>query len=153
LPRAGTPAIVRRCWIVPCSAGPWRCLLPTDGFFEWQVRPDRPGKQPQYIRLKDGGLFAFAGLYTSRNGEDGTAGGCAIITTAPNDLMAPIYDHMPAILDPSEEVRWLNPTLTAPDAVLGCLRPYPAEDLVAYPVSPAVSKPRNDGAQLIAPLA
>jgi putative SOS response-associated peptidase YedK len=67
--------------------------------------------------------------------------------------MAPIHDRMPAILDPGEEARRLDPTLTTPDALLGCLRPYPAEDLVAYPVSPAVSNPRNDAAQLIAPLA
>ena len=130
-----------------------RCLIPADGFFEWQPRPDRASKQPMYIRLTDGGLFAMAGLYTrGPGGADGSAGTCAIITTAPNGLMQPIHDRMPAILDPADEARWLEPDITAPEAVLDCLRPYPAEAMTAYAVSPRVNTPRNEGAELIAPL-
>jgi len=126
------------------------------GFFEWQARCDRGGKQPMYIRLKDGGLFALAGLYThGPENADGAAGTCAIINTAPNRLMQPIHvhDRMPAILDRADEVRWLDPDLTESEAVLDCLRPYPAEAMAAYPVSTRVNAPQNEGPELIAALA
>lgn len=128
-----------------------RCLIPADGFFEWQVRPGRAGKQPMYMRLNDGSIFALAGLYTP--GPEGAGGTCAIITTTPNRLMEPIHDRMPAILDPLDEARWLDPDITAPEAVLDCLRPYAAEAMSAYPVSARVNAPGNDGPELIAPLA
>ncbi len=127
-----------------------RCLIPADGFFEWQTRPGSGGKQPMYMRLKDGRLFALAGLYTP--GPDGMGGTCAIITTTPNDLMAPIHDRMPAILDPADEARWLDSDITTPEAVLDCLRPYPSEAMMAYPVSARVNAPQHEGAELIAPL-
>ena len=127
-----------------------RCLIPADGFFEWQALSGRGGKQPMYIHLKDGGLFALAGLYTP--GPNGAGGSCAIITTAPNALMTPIHDRMPAILDPVDEARWLDPGITVPEAVLDCLRPYPAEAMDAYPVSARVNTPRNEGADLLTPL-
>ena len=126
-----------------------RCLIPADGFYEWQSRPGRKTKQPMYIRRNDRALVGFAGLYSI--GKDGTAS-CAIITTEPNALVAPIHDRMPAILDPTAESLWLDPTLTDPIAVLDCLRPCPADLLVAYPVSPCVSSPREDGPSLIEPL-
>jgi len=66
--------------------------------------------------------------------------------------MQPIHNRMPAILDPADEALWLDPTLTIPEAALNCLRPYPDDALVAYPVSAAVSNPRDDAAHLIAPL-
>jgi putative SOS response-associated peptidase YedK len=130
-----------------------RCLIPADGFFEWQAQPERSGKQPMYIRLKDGGLFALAGLYTrGAESADGVSGTCAIITTAPNSLMEPIHDRMPAILDRADEARWLERDITAPEAVLDCLRPYSAEAMSAYAVSPQVNAPRNEGPGLVAPL-
>jgi len=70
----------------------------------------------------------------------------------PNALVARIHDRMPDILDPAAESLWLDPTLTDPVAVLDCLRPYPADPLVAYPVSPRVSSPHEDGPSLIEPL-
>jgi putative SOS response-associated peptidase YedK len=131
-----------------------RCLIPADGFFEWQARRDRGGKQPLYIRLKDGGLFALAGLYThGPENPDGSGGTCAIITTAPNPLMQPIHDRMPAILDRADEARWLDPEITEPEAVLDCLRPYAAEAMIAYPVSTRVNAPQNEGPELTAALA
>ena len=130
-----------------------RCLIPADGFFEWQIQPDRQDKQPIYIRLRDGELVAFAGLYAEERDDRGTgAATCAIITTAPNSLMAPIHNRMPAILDPADEALWLDPEVSQPDAVLGCLHPYPNDALVAYPVPLAVSNPRHEGPHLISPL-
>jgi putative SOS response-associated peptidase YedK len=130
-----------------------RCLIPADGFFEWQAIPGRRTKQPVYIRRRDGELFAFAGLYAAGgNGADAPLPTCAIITTAPNTLMEAIHNRMPAILAPEEEEVWLDPTPTDVTPVLACLRPYAPEQLEAYPVSSLVSSPRNNGPDLIAPL-
>ena len=127
-----------------------RCLIPADGFYEWQALPGQKTKQPIYARLRDGALFAFAGLYTPV-GADRTAT-CVIITTAPNELMAPVHNRMPAILDPNDEAAWLDPGLTEPHAVLGLLHPYQADRMEAYPVAPLVSSVRHEGSELIAPL-
>ncbi len=111
--------------------------------------PGRKTKQPVYIRRDDRALFGFAGLYSL--GKDGTAS-CAIITTEPNALVAPIHDRMPVILDPAVEALWLDPTLTEPASALDCLRPCAADLLVAYPVAPHVSSPHYDDPSLIEPL-
>ncbi len=126
-----------------------RCLIPADGFYEWQRLPGRTTKQPVYIRRDDRALVGFAGIYSV--GTDGMAS-CAIVTTTSNALVAPIHDRMPVILDPAVEDLWLDPMLTDPASVLDCLRPCPANLLVAYPVSPRVSSPREDGASLIEPV-
>lgn len=125
-----------------------RCLIVADGFYEWQDVGQR-AKQPVYIRLRDGGLFAFAGLYA--DGGEGPAT-CAIITTAPNEVIRPIHNRMPAILEPAAEAVWTDPLLTDPLAALACLRPYPAEQLLTFPVARLVSDVRNEGPQLIEPL-
>jgi putative SOS response-associated peptidase YedK len=125
-----------------------RCLVVADGFFEWRSLPEG-GKQPMYMRLKDGGLFAFAGLYST--GKDGTPPSCAIVTTTPNDLLAPIHARMPVVLAPEDEAMWLDPTLTDPHAVLPCLRPYPSELMTAFPVSRRVNAADQDAPELILP--
>ena len=75
-----------------------------------------------------------------------------IITTAPNELMAPVHNRMPAILDSNDEAAWLDPELTEPHAVLGLLHPYRADRMEAYPVASLVSSVRNEGSELIVPL-
>jgi putative SOS response-associated peptidase YedK len=127
-----------------------RCLIPADGFYEWQVVPGQRTKQPMYIRLRDGSLFGFAGLYTETQDEAGDPlRTCAIITCTPNELMAPIHNRMPAILDPAQEALWLDPAVTDPLPVLACLRPYPASSMEAYPVGRLVSAPQHEGPELI----
>ena len=126
-----------------------RCLIPADGFYEWQATPGQRTRRPIYIHRTDDALFAFAGIYAER--QDGEAS-CAIITTGPNGLMAPIHDRMPAILDPSVEALWLDPEVADTDALLSVLRPYPDDRLVAYPVAGLVSSPRNNGPALIEPI-
>jgi putative SOS response-associated peptidase YedK len=125
-----------------------RCLIVADGFYEWQDVGRGP-KQPVYIRLRTGGLFAFAGLYTDAGEGPAT---CAIITTDPNDAIRPIHNRMPAILEPAQEAVWIDPLLSDPSAVLACLRPFPAEELITFPVSRLVSDVRNEGPRLIEPL-
>jgi len=131
-----------------------RCLIPADGFYEWQERPGSKLKQPYFIRMKDKGLFAFAGLFADTADDRGSPQQtCVIITTSPNDLMAAIHNRMPAILARSGEQAWLDPELNEPEAVLSLLQPYDGEQMEAYPVSTAVSSPRSDGPELIETIA
>jgi putative SOS response-associated peptidase YedK len=126
-----------------------RCLIPADGFYEWMVLPGRKTKQPMYIRLKGGDLFAFAGLYVK--GRDDVGETCVIVTTAANDVLSPIHDRMPVILDREAETGWLDRDLDNPQAALSYLRPVPQEQFEAFPVSSLVSSARNEGPDLIEP--
>ena len=126
-----------------------RCLVPADGFYEWQAVPGQKRKQPWYLRLRDGGLFAFAGLYTPPRAGEGQRATCAIVTTTPNELAAPIHDRMPVILDPDVEAAWLDPRRVETAALLPLLRALPAERMEAYRVSSLVSSSQNDGPALV----
>ena len=128
-----------------------RCLVPADGFYEWQAVAGQKHKQPWFLRLRGGGLFAFAGLYTPPHPADGTPATCAIVTTIPNELAARLHDRMPVILDSAAEAPWLDPRLVDGAALLRYLRPLPAERMEAFPVSTLVSSPQNDGPALIEP--
>jgi len=124
-----------------------RCLIPANGFYEWKVVPGQKTKQPMYIRLKGGEMFAFAGLYT--RGRDDVGPTCVIVTTAANEVLSPIHERMPVILDRSIEGEWLDPDLDDPHAALATLQPVPPDMLEAYPVASLVSSVRNDGPSLI----
>ncbi|MBN1220482.1 MAG: SOS response-associated peptidase [Anaerolineae bacterium] len=128
-----------------------RCLVLADGFFEWKKGPDT--KTPMYIRLASSNPFAFAGLWESWHGADGShILSCTIITTTPNELMANIHNRMPVILAPEAYEQWLDPAECTPTQLSGLLKPYPAEQMTAYPVSRAVNNPRNDTPECITPL-
>jgi putative SOS response-associated peptidase YedK len=128
-----------------------RCLVPADGFYEWRREDMR--KQPVYICMKDREPFAFAGLWEHWENQDGQAiESCTILTTEPNDLLKPIHNRMPVILDPKDYDLWLDPDVRdagKPSALLG---PYPPEDMAAFPVSLRVNNPRNDDPECIEPL-
>jgi putative SOS response-associated peptidase YedK len=128
-----------------------RCLIPADGFYEWQAVAGQKRKQPWYLRLRGGGLFAFAGLFTPAQPDRGEPATCAIITTEPNPLAARLHDRMPVILEPDAEARWLDHQVADGGAVLPLLQPFPAERMEAYPVSTLVSSPQNDGPALVVP--
>jgi len=127
-----------------------RCLVPADGFYEWQRREGR--KQPYHMRRRDGAPFALAGLWERWEGPDGAIDSCALLTTAANELMRPIHDRMPVILDPQTFDLWLDPSMQDVERVQSLLRPYPAEAMIAYPVSPMVNNARNDNPQCVLPL-
>ncbi len=125
-----------------------RCLVPCDGFYEWQQTP--AGKQPWLIRLQSGEPFFFAGLYEIwREGEADELATFTIITGEANTLIAPIHNRMPMIIKPSDYARWLDPALTDPAALAGMLRSYPAEDMTVYRISKAVNSPRNNRPELL----
>ncbi|HXR96665.1 MAG TPA: SOS response-associated peptidase [Terriglobales bacterium] len=115
-----------------------RCLIPADGFYEWQPAGKR--KQPWFISLVNQEVFAFAGLWEAWRAPDGTlTPTCAIITTTPNERLASIHDRMPAIIPPAAYDEWL-----VGDNPAALLAPYPAEAFQLHPVAATVSSPRND---------
>lgn len=130
-----------------------RCLIPADGFYEWQKEPGG-GKQPMRIVRKDRGLFSMAGLYETWVAPDGRrVNTCAILTTEPNELMAPIHNRMPVILRQEDEALWLDRSVQEPEAIRPLLVPYPADELEAYPVGKAVGSVKVDEPSCIEPLA
>jgi len=124
-----------------------RCLVPADGFFEWQ----KQGKlrQPFLIRRKDQAPFALAGLRERwKDRSDGTVvRSCTIITCPANDLVAPLHNRMPVILAPEAHARWLDAKADA----RSLLRPCPSTWLEAFPVDPRVNSPQNDDPECIQP--
>lgn len=125
-----------------------RCLVIADGFYEWQ-RQERK-KQPFYFRLPDGRPFAFAGLWEHWEAPDGEAiESCTILTTEANELLCPIHDRMPVILDPKDYDLWLDPTVQKPEPLKQLLRPYPPEAMTSYAVSTQVNNPANNSVECI----
>jgi putative SOS response-associated peptidase YedK len=130
-----------------------RCLVVADGFYEWMKQDGL--KQPFHIRLRDGQPFAFAGLWERWRGPEGTVESCTLLTTEPNELMRPIHNRMPVILSPADYDLWLDPSVRpgpSPDVLHGLLRPYPAMEMVAYPVSRRVNNPDNEDPRCVEPL-
>ncbi len=125
-----------------------RCLVPADGFYEWQRREGR--KQPFHVRRADGRPFAFAGLWQPRPGRE-PAAACVLLTTSPNELMAPIHDRMPVVLTGAACRAWIDPGPRDPLDLAALLLPWPAQDWVAVPVGTRVNHVANDDASLIAP--
>jgi putative SOS response-associated peptidase YedK len=130
-----------------------RCLILADGFYEWRTSPGGKAKIPYFIHMNDRRPFAFAGLWDSWNSPDGSQVKTAtIITTEPNDLMTLIHNRMPAILHPRDHAKWLDPSPQTPDDLKPLIKPYPAEEMSAYPVSTLVNKPENDRPDLVVPV-
>lgn len=122
-----------------------RCLILTDGFYEWQKLADGK-KQPHYIHRRDDGPFAFAGLWESWPGEGEPLESCTIITTSANEVMQPLHDRMPVILSQSDYDQWLDPAFKDKAALKELLKPCPADWLEAYPVSTRVNNARHEEA-------
>jgi putative SOS response-associated peptidase YedK len=123
-----------------------RCLIPADGFYEWQ-RHGR-SKQPYFFQMKDEAPFAFAGIWDKWQGSGLSITSCAIITTTANELLATIHDRMPVILDPDAQARWLRRD-ALPAELTEMLVPFPAARMKSFPVSSRVNGPKADDSQLI----
>lgn len=127
-----------------------RCLVPVEGFFEWQARAG--GKVPHWIHHPEGELLTFAGLWESWTVPDAEpVQSFTILTTAANDDMRPVHDRMPVILTGFAREAWLDPSTRAED-LQPLMRPF-SERLSLHAVSTQVNSPRNDGPELIAPVA
>ena len=134
-----------------------RCLIPADGFYEWQRQGGN--RQPWLFGLRNGAPFAFAGLYerwtvpasaaltgslAERNPGD-VVETCTILTTTANETVAPVHGRMPVILPPDAYGPWL----AGQDVPLA---PYPAGDMTAHPVSTLVNRPNNDDPRCVEPV-
>ena len=129
-----------------------RCLVPADGFYEWQ----RSGKakQPFHFGIGDDSLFAFAGLWDRWKDPTGqVVESCSILTTTPNALLADVHNRMPAILSPENYDLWLDPGLERVNAVTELLSPFDARLMKRYPVSNRVNFVKNDDPDCAVPLA
>jgi putative SOS response-associated peptidase YedK len=124
-----------------------RCVIPASGFYEWKRGEGRA--QPMYIRLLEGEPFVFAGLYRVEPEESGAPKGkVVIVTTAPNALVAPVHNRMPAILRAEYVRAWLD-SKTPREALADALEPFPAEQMEQWPVSTAVNSVAAEGEALI----
>ena len=125
-----------------------RCLVLADGFFEW--RKDGKEKIPTYIFLKSKEPFAFAGLWEIwKTPEGGQLRSCTILTTKPNQFIAPIHDRMPVILSEEAEALWLDPVTEDPDVLTPLLIPSPNELMASHTVSSLVNSPKNSAPECI----
>jgi putative SOS response-associated peptidase YedK len=129
-----------------------RCLIPADGFYEWE-RLEAGGKLPHFISAADGAPLALAGLWASwRSAEGERLTTCTILTTRPDDLVGRIHDRMPVILAPEHWATWLDRELHDPAALKPLLAPTAAGTLVERPVSTLVNDVRNNYPECIEPL-
>lgn len=131
-----------------------RCIVPADGFYEWQKVEGQRTKQPWFFRRRDGEPLAFAGLWEIWHdrieGDDAPrVRSCTIITTTPNELIAPIHDRMPVALDEASWDAWLNVENHDTASLTQLLAPMPASELEAWTVSTLVNKADNNGPELL----
>lgn len=131
-----------------------RCLVPADGFYEWQRDPhDSKRKQPFYIHMADGEPFAMAGLWEHWQGPGGEEiESCTVLTISPNRLMKPIHDRMPVIIEPKNYSRWLDPKMQDHEAIRDLLCPFDATKMSAMKVGTYVNSTRHEGERCITPI-
>lgn len=120
-----------------------RCLVVADGFYEWQHQAGK--KQPFYFRLQNEQPFAFAGLWERwKSPDEEIIESCTILTTEANELLRPIHERMPVILNPDDYNLWLDPTVQKSEKLQQLLHPYPTEAMTSYAVSTKVNNPNNN---------
>jgi putative SOS response-associated peptidase YedK len=132
-----------------------RCLIPADGFYEWQAR--RGGRQPYYFYLPSGEPFAFAGLYETWEDKLAPPGAgpyksCAIITTEASDSVRDVHDRMPLILKPEAYGPWLDPEIRDPARIERILKEGALRTLARHPVSTRVNRVGNNRKECLEPL-
>ena len=129
-----------------------RCIVPADGFYEWQR--DGSARRPFFIRRADRAPLALAGLWSGWRDPltDTVRRTFTILTTTPNASVARLHDRMPVVLAPQDWSLWLDPALTDVGELHGLLRPAPDEPFEILAVRPLVNNVRNNGPELIAPL-
>lgn len=133
-----------------------RCIVPADGFYEWQKQPGAPKKkQPWFFRRRDGEPLAFAGLWEVWH--DRAAGDdaprvrtCTIVTTEANDVVRSVHHRMPVVLPEAAWAEWLDPANDDVTRLRKLLVPAPSGELEAWAVPSLVNRPENDGPELLA---
>lgn len=128
-----------------------RCLVVSDGFYEWHVESDR--KQPYYVCRSDRAPWGLAGLWECWQRGELRIESCTILTTESSQFLRPLHERMPVILQPADYARWLDPAVDKAEQVADLLRPFPGDELAVYPVSTRVNNPRNESTECLEPLA
>ncbi len=133
-----------------------RCIVPADGFYEWERRDDGT-RQPWFIRRADGAPMVFAGLWELWRPPEAPEDAeplrtCTIVTTGANDLVRPIHDRMPVVLVPGDWDRWLDRDVTETRLLRGLLGPADPRQFEMFPVSTRDNSVRNNGGDLVEPL-
>jgi putative SOS response-associated peptidase YedK len=125
-----------------------RCLVPAEAFYEW--RKTGGPKVPYAFARKDRQPMAFAGLWEGFRWPSGEVMRTfCIITTSANDVMRPIHDRMPVVLEPEDWPVWLGETTGNPSV---SLHPPAEEILQCWPISTKVNSPKNNDAMLLDPV-
>jgi len=129
-----------------------RCLIPADVFFEWQDVPGQKRRRPYAVALRGGELFALGGLWEVWRPKEGADWliTCAIMTTEPNELLAPIHDRMPVVVRAEDYAKWIDPETAVTD-VRRLVEPYPTDAMRAWEVSLLINDPKVDDARVLAP--
>jgi putative SOS response-associated peptidase YedK len=124
-----------------------RCLIPVDGYYEWQALGKL--KQPYLMRLENKALFFLAGIWEAWISSEGEViETAAMLTTSANDIISKVHDRMPVILKPENFSAWLNDTQDI-DSLLPLLAAYESADMEVYPVSTKVNSGRNENPECI----
>ncbi len=128
-----------------------RCVVPANGFYEWR---DVGGKKkPLYVKPAGNGVMIFAGLWDLWKTPDGdTVESFTILTTGANELIKPLHDRMPVILDPENSGLWLDPRVTDPERFKFLFEPFPAEKMEMIAVSEMVNSVKYDNPECIRPV-
>ncbi|HEY0321398.1 MAG TPA: SOS response-associated peptidase [Pyrinomonadaceae bacterium] len=125
-----------------------RCIIPADGFYEWQRTEGR--KQPFFCRMRDESPFGFAGLWERWEGDGAQViNSCTILTTEANEVLRPVHGRMPVILHLEDYELWLDTDVRKLDLVKEAMKPYPPREMIGYAVGISINSPRSQGAQLI----
>lgn len=131
-----------------------RCLIPADVFFEWQAVRGQRRKQPYAVALTGREPFALGGVWDfwkSKTGEGEGLATCAVLTTEPNALLAPIHDRMPVIVPADHYADWLDARTPAP-AVAEMVQPYPSSEMAAWRIGTRVNKAEEDDRAILDPI-
>lgn len=127
-----------------------RGIIVMSGFYEWHTEEGR--KQPYYFKQQADEYLAIAALWDTCQLGTEVIHSCALVTTRANELMAPVHERMPVILPPPQQQLWMNNEMTQVDELKELLLPYEGNDLVRYPVTPAVNSSRFDSPEFILPI-
>lgn len=127
-----------------------RALMPIDGFFEWKANTGSKIKQPYAIAMKSGEPFCLAAIWETWRHPDGSdITTFAVVTCAPNEMMAEIHNRMPVILHPDDYTRWIS---GIEDDPYDLMKPFPSELMTMWPISTKVNVPRNNTADILDPI-
>jgi len=128
-----------------------RCLIPSDGFYEWE--PAEEGRTPHWVYRADGHPMVFAGIWASRLDEETQQWErtCSILTTEAKGVISSIHHRMPVALDPDLWDSWLDREITDTETALGLIRTIDPDEIMEHAVSKRVNTVKNNDPDLRAP--